>query len=349
MCADRTIVNPVQVHSPLSTSFGTRVEEGATDVAACGNQMATIAKQHQRSIVVVLAGWLGCQTKALQKYERLYQRLLTGRGNDRSTTTATTTAPATIIVLPRIAPPHWIVQTCMGQTEQMDEMARQLIRDVREHIKPEVATGIDSPIIAPCELYFHAFSNGGCILWDRFRHELLLLRNESENNNKADNELVLSSINGVIFDSCPIAELSLIQEALQHCTWRERAQVVRECGGLAYLRAENLKVFSETFQTALRLDPLPIPQLYLYSRNDPLTPYEFIHELIEFRRRRQQQQSPPLTSSRNDVIINAHCWDESAHCAHMLLHPETYEKVVEDFLQQTRRSTTTIAPGQSKL
>jgi hypothetical protein len=37
MCADRTIVNPVQVHSPSSTSFGTRFEEGATDVAACGN------------------------------------------------------------------------------------------------------------------------------------------------------------------------------------------------------------------------------------------------------------------------------------------------------------------------
>jgi Eukaryotic protein of unknown function (DUF829) len=315
--------------------------------------MATIAKQHRRSIVVVLAGWLGCQTKALQKYERLYQRLLTGeRGNDRSTTTtATTTAPATIIVLPRIAPPHWIVQTCMGQTEHMDEMARQLIRDIREHIKPGEATGIDSPIIAPSELYFHAFSNGGCILWDRFRHELLVRNEEAENNNKANNELVLSSINGVIFDSCPIAELSLIQEALQHCTWQERAQIVRECGGLAYLQTENLKVFSETFQTALRMDPLPIHQLYLYSRNDPLTPYEFIHELIEFRRRRQQQQeqSLPSTSSRHDVIINAHCWDESAHCAHLLLHPETYERVVEQFLQQTRRSTTTIAPRQPKL
>jgi Eukaryotic protein of unknown function (DUF829) len=298
---------------------------------------------------VVLAGWLGCQTKALQKYERLYQHLLAGRGNDRSTTTTTTTTP-TIIVLPRIAPPHWIVQTCMGQTEHMDEMARQLIRDIREHIKPEETAGIDSPnIVAPSELYFHAFSNGGCILWDRFRHELLLRNEESEN--KTDNELVLSSINGVIFDSCPIAELSLIQEALQHCTWQERAQVVRECGGLAYLHAENLKVFGETFQAALRVDPLPIPQLYLYSRNDKLTPYEFINELIKFRRRRQQQQQQqsPSLSSRNDVIINAHCWDESAHCAHLLRHPETYEKVVEEFLQQTRRSTTTIAPRPSKL
>jgi hypothetical protein len=37
MCADRTLVNSVPVHSHPSTSIGVRFEEGATDVAACGN------------------------------------------------------------------------------------------------------------------------------------------------------------------------------------------------------------------------------------------------------------------------------------------------------------------------
>jgi pimeloyl-ACP methyl ester carboxylesterase len=260
--------------------------------------------------IVVLAGWLGCKAKALQKYEALYQRLLGGAA-----------------IHTRIAPPNWIVQTCMNQPQCMDEMARQLIRDVADQIESRDTTATP----AASQLYFHAFSNAGCILWDRFRWGL-----QDESNLMAvDRQKVLNSINGVIFDSCPIAEMSLMQDALKHCTWRERAQVVRDFGCLEYKRADNLREFSETFQTTLRTDKLSIPQLYLFSRNDPLTPHEFIQDLI--RHRRQLSLC---------TVIDAHCWDDSAHCAHLLQHPATYERVVEEFLLRTR---ITVHPMISKL
>jgi pimeloyl-ACP methyl ester carboxylesterase len=310
----------------------------------------------QRQSIVVLAGWLGCRPKALQRYEQLYQRMLMpGEGGvDRAAAATTTTLPPSVIVLPRIAPPYQIVQTCLGQPVTMDDMARQLIHDVRELLINAAAAEETAGTAITSELYFHAFSNAGCILWDRFRHQLMLSQSSEQEKDRAnDNQLVLNSIRGVIFDSGPIAKLSLIQPALRHCTWQERTVVVRECGGLDYLRPERLRPFGEQFQKALRTDPWPIPQLYLYSRDDPLTPHEFIEDLIDARRRlyQQQQQQQQSSSTPTTITIHSHCWDKSAHCAHFVHHPETYERVVAEFLEQTRRSTTTMtnASPRSKL
>jgi hypothetical protein len=313
----------------------------------------------QRQSIVVLAGWLGCRPKALQRYGRLYQRLLMPEGGgeggvDRAAAPAatTTTLPPSVFVLPRIAPPYQIVQTCLGQPETMDDMARQLIHDVRElMINAAAAEETTAGTVITSELYFHAFSNAGCILWDRFRHQLMLQSSDKDRVN--DHQLVLNSIRGVIFDSGPIAELALIQPALRHCTWQERTVVVRECGGLDYLRPERLRPFGEQFQKALRTDPWPIPQLYLYSRDDPLTPHEFIEDLIDVRRRlcQQYQQEQSSSTPATTTTIHSHCWDKSAHCAHFVHHPETYERVVAEFLDQTRRSTKTMTTAlpRSKL
>jgi hypothetical protein len=314
-----------------------------------------MATRQQRQSIVVLAGWLGCRPKALQRYGRLYQRLLMsggGEGVDRAAAAeATTTLPTSVFVLPRITPPYQIVQTCLGQPETMDDTARQLIHDVRELMSNAAAAEETAGTVS--ELYFHAFSNAGCILWDRFRHQLMLQSLSERDRANDNNQLVRNSIRGVIFDSGPIAELSLIQEALRHCTWQERTVVVRECGGLDYLRPERLRPSGEQFQKALRTDPWPIPQLYLYSRDDPLTPHEFIEDLIEARRRLCQQQHQQQSSSTptTTTTIHSHCWDESAHCAHFVHHSATYERVVAEFLEQTRRSTITMttAPPRSKL
>lgn len=250
--------------------------------------------------VVVLAGWLGCRAKALEKYKSLYERLL---GVDQVT------------VLACIAPPKFIVQTCMDQTETMDDMAQQLVNEIAskmERGKSRSSSSLDA------HLYFHAFSNAGCILWERFRHHLLI---SSKSESSSD---LLQRINGVIFDSCPIANLSLIREALKHCDWRDRAQVVRTYPDLDYLQREKLCAFADRFETMLREDPLPIPQLYLYSRNDLLTPHEFVRELVQCRR----QMLPTIR-------IEDFSWDDSSHCAHLLRHPETYEQKLHEFIKRT--------------
>jgi len=275
--------------------------------------------------VIVLAGWLGAQPKWLRRYEQLYQRL---GFRVLRTRIAPPYAVVGEVLRQHHRSPNTVVKVPVGwpdsynqreseqqQLESVQEMAWEILADVSQEQNKEEC----------CFWMFHCFSNGGCFVWERIR-EILLQQNND------DNLLLLElrrKLAGVVFDSCPIKELHRLNEALQHCSWMERVAVARH-NGWDFLRMQygdssiqtRISQRSEKYVTEFRDDPLPIPQLYLYSRDDPLAPAHFIDQLVDYRRR---------TIGRDKIVRRV--WDTSMHCGHLLKHPQDYSAAVESFVE----------------
>ena len=286
-----------------------------------------IAPKIERNTVVVLLGWLGAQPRSLRRYETLYRTLLDGSsGTDVPTPTPTTS----ICIHTYIAPPFTVVQSVLETP--MDELIRvpfewpllqqshchnnnniRSVQDLAWNILRDIhdCTTASSTIHHPNDdnnyvennnqnIYIHAFSNGGCFVWEKIR-QILSLSVEStdaqenhgeivnDNNNhykRTNNEptdrnsFVSSSttslsdvqsrilfqirlqLRGVVFDSCPISDLHRLPEALQYCTITERIQVLRYCH-YKYLAMQIDPQIKEQVQTR-------ITRYITGLQNDPL-------------------------------------------------------------------------------
>jgi Eukaryotic protein of unknown function (DUF829) len=283
---------------------------------------------------------LGSQPKSLRRYEELYKAI------------------GFAIVLTRIAPPYAVVQSVFQHPLEPIQLPSgwpnhcsvqhnsiTTIQDIAWDILREVHNEDCSAF------YFHAFSNGGCFVWEQLRRILLAPSNEHGSNGSPSNEQItltsetadiLSSVReklaGVAFDSCPIAEFNRVDEALNHCSSTERAAVERYCG-LDYMHMKDdpelqarVQRRINSYVSGLRDDPLRIPQLYLYCRDDPLAPAPFIDDLVQHR----------SDIAGSDQVIRR-VWDNSMHCSHLLKHSQEYTGAVEAFvelgaLQEERRS-----------
>jgi Eukaryotic protein of unknown function (DUF829) len=284
---------------------------------------------HKNSIVV-LAGWLGSQPKSLRRYETLYRNL------------------GVPVVLTHIAPPFAIVQTVL----QVPPVQPIQVPDRWPHQYKKV-TGVQDVAWnilkdlhdekSRTSFYLHVFSNGGCFVWEQIR-EILLSSIRQPNIQSKDKEAtgntpilsmevlnILSELRkrlaGVVFDSCPVAAILRLSDALRYCTWTERLNVIRYCGFDHMFIQSNAKIYGrvkermDAYVSGLMSDPFRVPQLYVYGRDDPLAPASFIDELVQERKRR-------IGSDR----IMSICWDKSLHCGHLLKHPEEYSTVLESLL-----------------
>ena len=79
-------------------------------------------------------------------------------------------------------------------------------------------------------------------------------------------------------------------------------------------------ITSADYWPSLCEDPASCPHLYLYSIRDALIPYKDVERMIAVRRSR-------------GVRVLTQCWDDSAHVAHLVSHPEVYTVTCLDFLQ----------------
>jgi Eukaryotic protein of unknown function (DUF829) len=287
---------------------------------------------HQNSIVV-LAGWLGSQPKSLRRYENLYRNL------------------GVPVVLTHIAPPFAIVRTVLQvpPVQPIQVPHRWPSQHRRVAGVQDVAWNILKDLhdeSSRTSIYMHVFSNGGCFVWEQIREILSLsLRqsnhqlNESESKYTAGDTPVLSlevadilsklrqQLAGIVFDSCPVADLHRLPDALRYCSWTERLNVVRYCGLNHMFIQGDAKVYDRVknrvvaYVSGLVSDPLQIPQLYVYGRDDPLVPASFIDEIVQERKRRMG----------SDRVLSI-CWDHSLHCGHLLKHPEEYSTVIKSLL-----------------
>ena len=342
--------------------------------------------------VVVLLGWLGAQPKSLRRYEALYRTLL-----EPPTTTA--------IIQTYIAPPFTIVQSVLEKPideairvplhwpqlphshgrdniRTVQDLAWNILQDIHYHMHPVAAASNGDNNNSSNDnhnnhIYIHAFSNGGCFVWEKISQILISLDRivvDEENHmhdKKADKlhrndpdriALVASTmmtpiqrgillsirqqLRGVVFDSCPIGDLHRLPEALQYCTIWERIQVIRTCH-YNYLTIntdpqvnEQVKDRITRYITRLQNDPFDMKQLYLYSRDDPLAPASFIDDMIQNRRRR--------CHNADDETIMACVWEKSQHCGHYIHHPQEYTHAIQTFLTLHKRRNDDINSNRTK-
>jgi hypothetical protein len=261
--------------------------------------------------LVVLAGWLGCQARSLRRYEALYTKLGFG-------------------VVTRIATPKMVVMSVLQESpitlpSEWPGKRRRLetMQDVAWDTLREVDTSQCSAIL------FHAFSNGGCFLWEQVRN---ILKTTGTENQEVESKLqaIQSKLSGVIFDSSPAyyspGSVSPLLAVLQHCTWRERigayAQLMLHLPTLmGYRLSEQERRTTEYFES-MRNDPWGIPQLYLFSKDDPFTQHGPIEELARHRQH---------LFGRERILLRE--WESSPHCAHLLKHPVEYEAAVSTFAE----------------
>jgi hypothetical protein len=213
----------------------------------------------------------------------------------------------------------------------------------------------------------HSFSNGGCFVHEQLQRILLSCREESSSSPSSlqlaglahcrpspsdwTEALQKFRLVGAVYDSCPALDLSRIDDALSYCTEDERRglewlhpQLRADLG--QYLQARQ----SEYRDFMVEHDPL-LPQLYVYSRTDPLVPFEPLKELVEERRVRaaqlqlQRRDSRSSTTMSNPApatagIISELILDDSPHCAHYLYHRDLYESALDFFLEEATAATT---------
>lgn len=285
-----------------------------------------------RRPLVVLAGWLGAQPQFLRRYEQLYRNW----GFDVVCHIAPPyTIGREVLHYPREPlrrPAGWSESLLVGHQQHTrglydDNDEPSSVQDLAWQILAEISTRQDNVSF----WIFHSFSNGGCFVWERVRDILLQAKTLKQEEHDINNTRLVDLKNklaGVVFDSCPIVELHLFNEALRHCSLLERAAVLRH-NGWEMLRLQYdpkmknvLDQLCQDYAQRMRDDPLDIAQLYLYGRDDPLAPAPLIDELVEYRQKKFGQQKIVRCS-----------WDTSIHCAHLLKHPQDYASAVESFIQ----------------
>ena len=295
--------------------------------------------------LVVLAGWLGCQQRSLRRYEELFAK----KGFQVLSTVATPNQVAECcfrpLPLPSLqCPRNWPYNTSHNNTssditkQSMQSHAWNILQAVHERKSPYI--------------FFYAFSNGGCFVWQEVRRILQAASDKNNNiNGRTKKSGIIQNIEeeqhsqlltmrrrmaGVVFDSCPSRQLALMGFALAFCTWKERFEVARAYGFDAVFCPPLLSPSKKTianlrsvaYYRSLKEDPWDLPQLYLYSHNDMLIPSTVVEELVAHRR----------VMMGGDRILS-HKWMASRHCAHYVDHPEEYETTVDYFLDACRPRT----------
>ena len=72
---------------------------------------------------------------------------------------------------------------------------------------------------------------------------------------------------------------------------------------------------------------LAVPHLYICSKDDKLTPYGPLSELISHRERKNGKN-----------LTHSLVFEQSSHCRHILKHPEEFEESIRAFLDLCGRS-----------
>ena len=219
--------------------------------------------------------------------------------------------------LPHLQIPHrWPDLTLEKNSCSIQDLAWEVLACI--HKTP-------SPVVL-----FHVFSNGGCFVWEQIRRifDQKEIQEHSGERISSDLSRIQARVRGVVFDSCPGADLERIGQAMEYCTWQERMQVLASSCGVDYLFLnhgsiqEKLRSRGQCYMEYLRSDPRRMPQLYLYSGDDPLARAHAIDELIANRKK-----------LIGDNLIWKRRWDSSPHCSHIIKHTEEYNDAVNSFLE----------------
>jgi len=284
---------------------------------------SSVGSSANSSCCAILAGWLGCQPKNLRRYEAMYNSL-----NIR---------PMVVI-----APLDAVAESLQLSASQVaslgdDNRRPRLWEDLQNHKIRDIAANVlrDIENNYPCcrMFIFHAFSNGGCLVYEAMRNILLQQRDEGNSYNY-DTRTMKLKLGGVIFDSCPgFFDLSTLDEgfskAVSFCSPEEQRKFNASNKAIAELERLNptlhdrrMQLVTERMDIFVRgmyEDPLPIPQLFLHSTADKLIPHEPLKRFIEHRK-----STIAHVMEKNFI--------DSPHVMHYQHYPTDYHNAVESFL-----------------
>jgi hypothetical protein len=313
--------------------------------------------QGTRRPLVVLAGWLGGRVSQLKRYEQLYQSMGLDTFSMVVSTVAIVDCTLTMQQEQRQRQlPAFVVSNHHSSSPPVHETPqppRSLDSTIQDWAWYTLQTIHDRQ---PPYYFVHVFSNGGCFLWESICRILeqhschgINVQQPDDDDDKSQNTSPLSqnqvqpepvltqlatTCHGIIFDSCPAwfgADPSGLWTVLQqHCS-AEDIQQVMEVFGEDRLRLVPVARNQEYFDyLTYNNTSMSIPQLYLYSIDDPLSNADSIAKLVQERRKQQLR----LVRGRSCCpIILEYVWEQSMHCAHLRQHPEEYRQAIIEFVQ----------------
>ena len=252
--------------------------------------------------LVILAGWLGCHLKNLDRYATLYKSL-------------------GFKVMRVIAKPATII---MASTEERDQAG--IHRETMYQLAMEVVNNASS--LPSSHIIFHVFSNGGCFLWE----SICKILSVEELSTQA--KILKMRLQAVVFESSPAhytENSNLLNNALKFCSPsdREIAHNYLQCReallGKEKYSQMNLQRARDYWE-GLKNCTFPVHTLYICSKNDKLTPFEELYDLIQHR-----------VSQQQSYIVEYCIFEDSAHCQHILKYPLEYEECILSFVKRFER------------
>lgn len=249
-------------------------------------------------ILVILAGWLGSTEKSLRRYKNLYETL----GYDVLVKIPT----PTMTVMSALYPPTSKKRKTFLTRYTMDDLANDLVGELGR--------------LDHSHFIIHAFSNSGTFLWESVR--------EIMNKSLSSYSVVMNAkLSGIIFDSAP-AEFSqnrsLIYSAIDYCELRDRLLLKAFLNIRSHSYNKEISSHQErakSFWLGMKDCTLPIPQLYIASKDDQLSPFNKLMELVRCREKEMGKR-----------MIHSHVFESSPHCQHMLTNPNMYKNSICEFL-----------------
>ncbi|XP_063697883.1 transmembrane protein 53-A-like [Culicoides brevitarsis] len=244
----------------------------------------TSAKDESKGTpVVLLLGWLGCQDKHLKKYSKIYE--------DRGMTTLRYTVPGDALFVWR---------------PKMTRISKSILRTLEEENLTK------NPLIV------HVFSNGGAYAFKYISDEM-------------KNSQLELDIRGQIFDSAPCGAGALgnFYHVLKEIIGKDKIYSSLVASSLIF-GVICIQILKYPFQAyladknpyeGLLQDQRNFPQLFLYSKEDKLMPFEDVEKFIKARK-------------KLGIDVTSNCFNGSPHVSHYLMFKDAYLTLIDDFLKK---------------
>ena len=255
--------------------------------------------------VALLFGWWGAEMRHVEKYAELY------RNRDCATVSVIAN---TMQVMTHLCYPS------------LDGCVRDAATEVAKIIRSYEKDGKKIPVI------LHAFSNAGTFVLERLEVLIHQAREDLKVPSCEDLVLVGDRLNGEIFDSAPAyPDIKLGFTSTSGVVFGQSI-IVKILVGILFFLAGAVSVFFSillglpdvrwAFWNNMREGRLCLRQVYVYSTADTIINIQKLQELIENRK------------SFSNVTV--YKFEDSPHVQIMRKHAKEYEKMVDDFIRETR-------------
>ena len=253
---------------------------------------------NQTSPVVILFGWADGNFEHLNKYRELFE------SKDYTTVCVRTSMINSVFRM-----------STAGWKESMD------VRNVLEEI---LQNNPERPV------FLYAFSNGGLSV------QYMMVKDMDSNSFPGKN------IKGMIFDSCPIkpdlststtSALELYTKPINNLVLKFLLSCIVKMA--IYVVVKTDKDLDKVI-TNIKNSKITSPQLFLFSKDDKLAPYQDILDVIDARK-------------KIGIQVTYKLWDCSRHVCHMKMHTEEYVEMVESFVDECLSSDVIIKGETEKL